>query len=217
MSLKKEEVAGIRQEYKLGQLSEAELANDPLVQFRSWFEEAVNKGVMEPNAMTLSTVSLSGQPSSRIVLLKAIDEAGLGFYTNYNSRKGAELAANPHASILFFWPELQRQVRIEGKVVKLPVEASDTYFRSRPKGSKLGAIASPQSQEIESRDTLEKALHLLEQEYQHHEDVPRPAHWGGYQLQPSRFEFWQGGGNRLHDRLVYKKEDNIWKIVRLAP
>lgn len=217
MKLKKDAIAGIRQEYKIGQLAEEDLAGDPIAQFQDWFDEAVERGVMEPNAMALTTVSTSGRPSSRIVLLKDIDPQGLGFYTNYNSRKGAELAANPGAALLFFWPELQRQVRIEGNVVKLPAESADAYFRSRPKGSKLGAVVSPQSEEIVSRESIDNQLHMLEEQYRDIEEVPRPSHWGGYQLQPERFEFWQGRSNRLHDRLVYKKEENVWKIVRLAP
>ncbi|WP_257656714.1 pyridoxamine 5'-phosphate oxidase [Parapedobacter lycopersici] len=217
MNLEQKDIAGMRMAYEMGQLNEGDLAEDPLVQFQQWFNEAVDKGVMEPNAMTLSTVSASGKPSSRIVLLKQVDRLGLGFYTNYTSRKGTELAATPHAALLFFWPELQRQVRVEGKVEKLPAEAADAYFRSRPKGSRLGALVSPQSREIANREELDGQLHVLEENYRDTDDIPRPEHWGGYLLLPEQIEFWQGRNNRLHDRLVYKKENEVWRIARLAP
>ncbi|WP_257670627.1 pyridoxamine 5'-phosphate oxidase [Parapedobacter tibetensis] len=217
MTLKQQHIVAIRAEYGMGQLSEDEVADDALIQFQKWFDEALQNEVMEPNAMVLSTVSISGSPSSRIVLLKQLDESGFGFFTNYESRKGTELDENPHAALLFFWPELQRQVRIEGRVEKLSAELSDAYFQSRPKGSKLGAIASPQSREIPDRETLDTQLVELEKTYGDTELVPRPAHWGGYRLVPDLLEFWQGRGSRLHDRLAYKRQDNGWQIVRLAP
>src|SRR5690606_15257368 len=191
-------IAGIREEYKMGRLDEANLSPDPIRQFQLWFDEALSKHVMEPNAMALSTVSAKGKPSSRIVLLKKIDQQGLSFYTNYESRKGMELSGNPHAALLFFWPELQRQVRIEGVVEKLTAEQSDAYFQSRPKGSKLGAVASPQSKEITDRAEIDRRLTALAENYKDTNNIPRPAHWGGYRLVPERFEFWQGGSNRLH-------------------
>lgn len=217
MSAKQGDIAAIRVAYEMGRLNEGEVAADAIMQFQQWFDEALEKQVMEPNAMTLSTVSASGRPSSRIVLLKGLNGSGLSFFTNYESRKGVELTENPHASLLFFWPELQRQVRIEGRVEKLPEEQSDAYFQSRPKGSKLGALVSPQSREIASRSILDAKLAELEKIYDNTEQVPRPAHWGGYRLVPDLVEFWQGRGSRLHDRLVYKKQDNGWKITRLAP
>jgi len=215
--LNKTDITDIRTEYKMGQLHEEEIVEDPIKQFQAWFGDAIEKQVMEPNAMTLSTVSASGCPSSRIVLLKHVGESGFGFFTNYQSRKGLELAGNPHAAILFFWPELQRQVRVVGRVVKMSPELSDAYFVSRPKGSQLGAIVSPQSQEIADRNVLDVALSTLEEQYKNLDSLPRPAHWGGYWLVPHEVEFWQGRSGRLHDRLRYKKQDNEWGITRLAP
>jgi len=215
--LNKSHIAAIRMEYEMGQLKEEEVAADPIVQFQAWFDEALEKQVMEPNAMTLSTVSAYGYPSSRIVLLKQLDESGFGFFTNYQSRKGLELAENPHAALLFFWPELQRQVRVVGPVVKMSPELSDAYFESRPKGSQLGAIVSPQSQEIADRGLLDVALTAVEERYRNSDSLPRPAHWGGYWLVPDELEFWQGRSSRLHDRLRYKKQDDGWQVTRLAP
>lgn len=217
MTTKDHDISSIRSDYTLGNLNENELVGDPIQQFQVWFDEALQQGVVEPNAMTLCTVSASGRPTGRIMLLKDIDESGFSFYTNYESRKGKELDGNPQATILFFWPALQRQVRIEGVVQKLPAEVADTYFQSRPKGSRLGAIASTQSREIAGRHVLEARINALEKEYEHEDFVPKPAYWGGYLLVPDRVEFWQGGGNRLHDRLCYIKSDNGWRIVRLAP
>lgn len=215
--LNKTNIAAIRTEYEMGQLSEEEVAADPIGQFQAWFDEALEKQVMEPNAMTLSTVSVSGRPSSRIVLLKQLGESGFGFFTNYQSRKGLELAENPQAALLFFWPELQRQVRVVGHVRKMPPELSDAYFESRPKGSQLGAIVSPQSQEIANRSLLDVALTAMEERHRDSGSLPRPAHWGGYWLVPDELEFWQGRSSRLHDRLRYKKQSNGWQIIRLAP
>ena len=217
MTLKQTDIAAIRAEYRMGELSEHEVLADAIGQFRRWFDEAIEKQVMEPNAMTLSTVSAAGRPSSRIVLLKNLDESGLGFFTNYESQKGMELGENPYAALLFFWPELQRQVRVTGLVEKMPALQSDAYFHSRPKGSQLGAIASPQSQEIPDRLVLDTRLADLEERYKEVTLIPRPAQWGGFRLLPDTLEFWQGRASRLHDRLVYKRLDEGWKITRLAP
>lgn len=217
MTLKQTDIAAIRAEYRMGELSEHEVIADPIGQFQRWFDEAIEKGVMEPNAMTLSTVSATGQPSSRIVLLKDLDGSGFGFFTNYESQKGTELLENPYAALLFFWPELQRQVRVTGRVEKMPAASSDTYFQSRPKGSQMGAIASPQSREIPDRLMLDTRLAELEERYKDVELIPRPAYWGGFRLLPDALEFWQGRESRLHDRLVYKRLEDGWKITRLAP
>lgn len=217
MTLKQPDIAAIRTTYKMGELRESEIAPDGIVQFRRWFEEALEKDVMEPNAMTLATVSTDGQPSARIVLLKDLNDSGFGFFTNYESQKGRELSGNPAAALLFFWPELQRQVRVVGKVTKMPAAQSDAYFRSRPTGSQLGAVASPQSREISERAVLEVQLAELEQRYATGMPIPRPSHWGGYRLKPDTIEFWQGGNNRLHDRLRYSRDKAGWKIIRLAP
>ncbi len=214
----KTDIADIRVSYELGQLDEAGLSADPMAQFRRWFDEAIERRVMEPNALVLSTVSDQGVPSSRVVLLKRLDDTGLGFFTNYESRKGQELLANPQAAMLFFWPELQRQVRVVGRVERMPSHLSDSYFHSRPKGSQLGAVASPQSAEIASRESLDERLAELEHRYKDAETIPRPDHWGGYTLVPDTMEFWQGRGNRLHDRLCYRRQtDGGWQITRLAP
>ncbi|MFB2118900.1 pyridoxamine 5'-phosphate oxidase [Parapedobacter sp. 2B3] len=217
MTLKQTDIGAIRTAYRMGELSEREAAPDAIVQFRKWFEEALERGIMEPNAMTLATVSADGRPSARIVLLKDLDDSGFGFFTNYDSQKGEELDVNPVAALLFFWPELQRQVRIVGRVAKMPAAKSDAYFHSRPIGSQLGAVVSPQSREIADRAVLESRLAELEERYHDGVPVPRPPHWGGYYLQPDTIEFWQGGDNRLHDRLRYAHEGAGWKVVRLAP
>lgn len=217
MTLKQTDIGAIRTAYRMGELNEGEIDPDAVAQFRKWFEEALEKGVMEPNAMTLATVSAEGRPSARIVLLKNIDDSGFGFFTNYESQKGVELASNPVAALLFFWPELQRQVRVVGQVEKMPAEQSEAYFHSRPKGSQLGAIASPQSREITDRAVIDARLAELERRYDNAAHIPRPTHWGGYRLRPDTIEFWQGGDNRLHDRLRYSRQGKEWKIVRLAP
>jgi len=217
MALSKETIQNLRQEYKAATLSEKSVAPDPISQFSNWFAEAMDAGIFEPNAMTLATVSSDGKPSARIMLLKGFDANGFTFYTNYLSRKGKEIAKNPNAAILFFWGELERQVRIEGVLEKISKEESEQYFHSRPKGSQLGAIVSQQSQEIQSKELLIEKLGKLEKQYEGQE-IPKPSHWGGYILKPQIVEFWQGGAARLHDRIVYKKADkNNWKIVRLAP
>jgi pyridoxamine 5'-phosphate oxidase len=207
------ELADMRENYKKGILDKAHTDQSPLVQFQHWFDEAVASAIPEPNAMILATASAQGKPSARTVLLKGIDEAGFIFFTNYNSRKGREIAENPQASLLFFWGELQRQVRIDGHLEKISSAENDEYFYSRPFESQIGAMASPQSQVIESRKWLEQRMEdlLLQKKSE------RPAHWGGYQLQPSEIEFWQGRPNRLHDRIQYFQEAGVWMRRRLAP
>lgn len=217
MAIKKETIENLRQEYRSASLSEKDVAADPISQFAKWFSEALDGGIYEPNAMTLATSTHDGKPSARIMLLKGFDKTGFTFYTNYLSRKGKEISKNPAACIVFFWAELERQVRIEGTLEKVSKEESEKYFHSRPKESQLGAIASQQSQEIASRDIVEKAWQDLTEKFQDNE-VPKPAYWGGYLLKPQIVEFWQGRPGRLHDRIVYKRSDKKnWKIVRLAP
>jgi pyridoxamine 5'-phosphate oxidase len=210
-------LAAIRQEYTLKQFDESHLNLDPMLQFQIWFKEALAAEVMEPNAMSLATVKHDGKPSSRIVLLKGIDPNGFVFYTNYDSNKGKQLIENPEAAILFFWPELQRQVRIEGKIVKNSENDSDEYFFSRPKESQIGAHASPQSKPIPSRAILEENYKKFEGIFST-EPIIRPNHWGGYILMPESFEFWQGRANRLHDRFLFTRTETLkWTFTRLAP
>ncbi|MGX5818288.1 pyridoxamine 5'-phosphate oxidase [Chitinophaga lutea] len=212
-----QKIADIRQDYRLAALNEREAAAGPLQQFAHWWEEVIKSGIDEPNAMTLATSTPEGRPSARIVLLKSFDEQGFLFFTNYDSRKGQELAANPYVTLLFFWKELERQVRIEGVVSKAPASVSDEYFNSRPLGSRIGAIASPQSQVIGGREVLEEKVRQLEAAYLQHAPE-RPDHWGGYVVKPEAVEFWQGRSSRLHDRLRYaRQQDGQWKIERLAP
>ncbi|GAB3531817.1 pyridoxamine 5'-phosphate oxidase [Pontibacter brevis] len=210
-------LADIRTNYSRQALSESSVSKNPIDQFQVWLEEAIQSKVEEPTAMVLSTVSAAGRPSARVVLLKDVSAEGLTFFTNYDSRKGQELKERPFAAVTFFWPALERQVRIEGKVVKVAPETSDAYFHSRPKGSQIGAWASPQSKEIESREVIEKEDKKYTEQYAAADLIPRPPHWGGYQLQPDRLEFWQGRPNRLHDRIVYERQEEIWQIKRLAP
>ncbi len=209
-------VSELRNEYTRAGLRESEVARDPIDQFRRWFEEALAANLHEPNAMTLATATPDGSPSARIVLLKGFDERGFVFYTNYEGRKAGELEPNPRCALLFYWGELERQVRIEGRADRVPDEESDAYFASRPRGSRLGAWTSEQSQPVENRAALEDRLRELEEEYEGRE-IPRPPFWGGYRVEPETFEFWQGRENRLHDRLLYTRSDGVWKIQRLQP
>lgn len=209
----------LRKSYELGELLEGQVAAQPLVQFQLWLNQAIEGMVLEPNAMTLATAALDAagvwRPSSRIVLVKGVDAAGLTWFTNYDSRKGKELAAHPYASLQFHWVAQERQVRLEGVVEKLTEAESDAYYQSRPLGSRIGAWASPQSQVISGREVLEKAALSLTETLG---DSPnRPANWGGYRLRPELVEFWQGRQNRLHDRLRYRWANGLWVIERLAP
>jgi pyridoxamine 5'-phosphate oxidase len=207
----------LRRDYTLAGLVESDLDPDPIVQFRVWFTEAQAAKGIEPNAMTVATADASGSPSARTVLLKGLDERGFIFYSNYDSAKGNQLAANPRAELLFYWPELERQVRIHGDVERLERSASEEYFRSRPIGNQLGALASPQSTVIPNREYLQELYDTLEQQYGS-DSVPMPDHWGGYRVCPQSLEFWQGRNSRLHDRLRYRRDpDGGWIVERLAP
>ena len=209
-------IADILKDYQLKSLSEQEVDQNPFAQFSVWWNEAVQSDIVEVNAMALSTVTSTGKPSSRIVLLKGYDEEGFVFFTNYSSDKGRQLMQNHFAALLFFWKELERQVRIEGVVSKVSEEESDAYFNSRPVGSRLGAWASPQSQKISDREVLNNELMKFTEQFDQ-ENIPRPAHWGGYRVKPTRIEFWQGRSNRLHDRILYEQDNDNWQISRLAP
>lgn len=210
-------IASIRKEYSKKKLTEAKANASPYKQFGKWWKQALKSSVEEPNAMTLATASADGFPSARIVLLKDFDEKGFVFFTNYSSFKGKQLEENPKACLVFFWKELERQVRITGLIEKISDSENDEYFRSRPKESQLGALASPQSQVIENREWLEDNYKKLQNEAAD-TDVKRPAHWGGYRVKPVIVEFWQGRPGRLHDRLQYSLQENgNWKIERLAP
>lgn len=212
-------IADLRQEYMLAGLAEADAHADPLVQFQRWFEDAQAAKLPLANAMTLATVSAGGAPAARVVLLKGVEGGGFVFYTNYASRKGRELGAQPRACLVFLWAELERQVRIEGRVVKVAGADADAYYASRPLGARLSAWASAQSDPVGSRAALEQSLEEMGR--RHGEHPPRPPHWGGYRLLPEAIEFWQGRANRLHDRLLYRRAAGDatagWKIERLAP
>ena len=211
------DVTNFRKEYRFDQLSEATAGADPWQLFEQWFRLAGASGIHEPNAMSLATATPDGRPSLRVVLLKGVDRGGFTFFTNYESRKGRELAVNPHAALLFWWEPIERQVRVEGRVDKLPAADSDEYYQSRPLGSRLGAWASEQSRVLPDRAVLDQRFAGLQAEYS--ESSPdRPACWGGYRLVPDLFEFWQGGVNRLHDRLRYRRQDDTrWHRERLSP
>lgn len=209
-------VAQLRTDYTQAQLTEASVAANPHEQFARWFEQALAANVMEPSAMVLATAGANGEPNARIVLLKGVD-TGFLFYTNYSSSKGSELTQNPRASLLFFWPELQRQVRVRGAVSRLSVEESTAYFTSRPRESQLGAWASEQSTIIDSRDVLERRYTEYEERFTAETTVPKPPTWGGYRLMAESVEFWQGRASRLHDRLLYEQHQGEWTIHRLSP
>jgi pyridoxamine 5'-phosphate oxidase len=232
-------IADLRREYNLAGLRRRDLADDPMVQFQNWFNQACGERVsgklrsffiklykelllirgveqVDANAMTLATVDAQGRPSARVVLLKGVDERGFIFFTNYQSRKGQELALHPDAALVFYWPEQERQVCIAGEVSKLPARESDEYFKNRPRGSRIAACASDQSQVVSDRAALEQRWGQIEQRFPN-EAVPRPAYWGGFVLRPQRIEFWQGRPNRLHDRFRYTRQENAWRIERLFP
>ena len=211
-------LADLRQTYSQRTLSETDVLVEAVPQFRRWLDEALAAQLDEPTAFTLSTVGAGGQPSSRVVLLKGLpDDAGFLFYTNYDSRKGRELAAQPLAALNFFWPGLERQVRVEGRVEKAPAAMSTEYFQSRPRGSQVGAWASPQSQVIGSRGALETREAEVAAEFAAQDPLPRPDFWGGFIVRPTRMELWQGRPSRLHDRIVYEQDGHGWKLSRLAP
>jgi pyridoxamine 5'-phosphate oxidase len=211
-------IEALRQDYRLASLEVSDVGANPFLQFKKWFQEALDAQLPEPNAMTLATATPEGKPTLRVVLLKGFDENGFVFYTNYESRKGQELQANPYAALNFLWLELERQVRIEGKAIRVSNSESTAYFKSRPKGSQIGAWASPQSTVIPDRQVLEEKVQELMTTYENTEVLPRPEHWGGFIVIPDLIEFWQGRSSRLHDRIRYTLQaDESWKIERLAP
>jgi pyridoxamine 5'-phosphate oxidase len=208
--------ADLRRDYQHGALDDDAVGDDPFALFSLWFHEAVGSGMVEPNGMTLATADAQGRPSARVVLLKGFDRTGFRWFTNYTSRKAEELMANPHASLLFWFDKLERQVRIEGKAEQIPAEESDDYFARRPRGSRLGAWASPQSKPVTDRAELERYEHEVAERFGEGE-IPRPPHWGGFRLVPEAFEFWQGRSARMHDRFRFTRDGDAWTRQRLAP
>jgi len=209
-------IADLRREYSARELTESEVARDPVTQFDSWFQQALDSQTLDPNAMSLATADAKGRPSVRIVLLKGFDQNGFVFFTNYGSRKGRELAENPGCSLCFWWGELMRQVRIDGRAELIPESESDAYFSTRPLESQLGAWASEQSSVITDRSVLEHRMRKMRECYAD-QDIPRPHFWGGYRVKPDVVEFWQGRPSRLHDRLRYTLVDGLWSLHRLSP
>lgn len=214
--MSQEKISGIRKEYNLKQLNKTEVNPNPVMQFSQWMTEAIKASCNEPNAMTLATSTFDGKPSARVVLLKDFNEEGFTFFTNYESKKGRQILQNPYGALVFFWPELERQVRIEGVIRRVNDDISDRYFHTRPQKSKIGAWASPQSQVIPNRKYLENLKSDFQEEFSK-KNISRPPNWGGYALQPNLFEFWQGRPNRLHDRIQYTYFNSEWLIERLAP
>lgn len=212
----KTNIAHLRKEYTLSALDREHVSPDPIMQFEVWLQEAIKAEVPEPNAMTLATSTFEGKPSARMVLLKAVGEQGFSFFTSYESRKARQILQNPYGALVFYWAELERQVRIEGKIVRATEKESDDYFQTRPVGSKLGAWASPQSQVVPSRKYLEELMADFREEFAE-KAIVRPPNWGGYTLEPTLVEFWQGRKNRLHDRIQYRLENGAWIIEWLAP
>lgn len=210
-------LSDLRKEYSKETLEVGSVGKDPIHQFEKWFDEALRAEVLEPNAMTLSTVTESGRPSARVVLLKGIERSKFLFFTNHQSRKGRELENNPACALTFFWPELERQIRIEGISNRVDAASAEKYFQSRPRGSQIGAWASPQSSVISDRSLIEDRVKEMEIKFKDHELIPKPHQWGGYAVEPFEIEFWQGRPSRLHDRIVFYKSEEGWAIRRLAP
>ncbi len=210
-------LSDMRRDYSKMTLNSNAISKDPIVQFEKWFQEAVTSNVAEPNALTLSTVSEDGRPSGRIVLLKGVEKGKFVFYSNYQSQKGKELDKNPACGLTFFWPDLERQVRIEGIASRTDSASSEKYFQSRPRESQIGAWASPQSAIISNREILDERVNKIQEKFKGLEKLPKPNQWGGFEVEPLKIEFWQGRPNRLHDRIVFTKVDDAWQIHRLAP